>query len=142
MDEVISKAIKGEVNYIMNTDIGRSDLADTIVALRVGTHTTMQCFVTSSGIKQKHTMHYVRHVAGLVQYYFLMNKFSQEAQPRVPLPSMGCWLVNLDLAVRRAEDAISRSAIGDAKGYLMDILSILVGMMSQFGVEERQGYEI
>lgn len=127
-----------EVAYLKANNLGFENLADTVVALRVTTNQVMHCYVTSG---QKHAMHLIRHAAGFTQYYFDINKFAQIVKPNAPLDSIGEWLICLDLVVRKAEESISRHAIGDTKSYLMTILGILAGCMSQFGVEQRQGFE-
>lgn len=133
------KAIQSEVTYLKTQNLGYQDIESTTVALRVNTHQAMVCYVSSGPVPAIHLM---RHLAGYVQIFFDENRIEDNGKPYAEQKNLGIWFILLDLAVRRLEEAVANSARGDAVGHLSTILSILRGCMGQYGVEQRQGFEI
>lgn len=136
---MVENAIKGEVNYLKAQGLGFKSIEGITVCLRANTHQTMVCFVSSG---EEPAMHMMRHLAGYIQIFFNVNDLGDTGQPYTEQKNLGAWLIVLDLGVRRLEEFVQNSARGDAIGQLSVIMSVLKGVMAQYGVEQRVGYEV
>lgn len=103
-----------------------TDPCDIVLCMKCTMSQLVNCYVTTN--REHATKLLVRFVAH-VQGHFEAIKQPVIPAARTDLRSFGHGLLMLGRAVDSADVAISRNAVGDAKGHMMDVLGIAYGIL-------------
>jgi len=135
----MSNVIKGEVQFLKDRNLGFIHPDNVVIALRSTMNQIMTCFVTSG---HEHAMHLVRRLGGHIQFHWDHTGAKNEPRPTPKSQEFGTWLIMIDRAISTAQEMAHRRAIGDVQSQFMFIMSLTLGLIEDYGVIERQGYEV
>jgi hypothetical protein len=130
--------VHGEVKFLQEKHLGFTHPDNTVIALRSTMNQLMTCFTTTNA---DHSLQLVRRLAGLIQFHWDETGAPHQPDARKESHEFGKWLLELDRAISKAQEMAFRGAIGDVQSQFMTIMAVSLGMMSDFGCMEREGYE-